>query len=64
MKKYVQLNEGQKLVFTGKVFEGFDSEDPYLVFLGYDSSGWTDLWVDYKGQKVMVRAEDVELSEG
>ena len=63
MKKYIELSEGQKLVFKGKVFEGFDSKDPYLTFLGYDSSGWNDLWVDYKGKKVMVRTEDVELTE-
>jgi len=63
MKKYVQLTEGQKLVFTGKNFEGFDSSDPYLIFLGYDSSGWNDLWVEYKGKKLMVRTEDVELAE-
>lgn len=63
MKKSVQLIEGQKLVFKGKDFEGFDPNDPYIVFLGYDSSGWTDVWVDYRGQKVMVRTEDVELSE-
>ncbi|WP_207424749.1 hypothetical protein [Desertivirga brevis] len=63
MKKHVQLSEGQKLVFKGKGFEGFDSSDPYLVFLGYDSGGWTDLWVDYQGKKLMVRTEDVELSE-
>ncbi|WP_207536231.1 hypothetical protein [Desertivirga arenae] len=63
MKKHVQLSEGQKLVFKGKVFDGFDSNDPYLVFLGYDSSGWNDLWVDYQGRKLMVRTEDVELTE-
>jgi hypothetical protein len=60
MSKFSTLEEGQLLLYKGKEFEDFDNRNPYMNFLGYDSSGWTDLWVLYKGTKMRVDRVDVE----
>jgi hypothetical protein len=64
MKKTHQLAEGTKLKYTGKGFENFDKDNPYMTFLGYDSHGWTDLWVDYNGKKMCVSINEVEVAGG
>ena len=61
MKKTNQITEGTKLRYIGKGFKNFDSEDPYMDFLGYDSHGWTDVWVEYNGEKMCVSINEVEV---
>jgi hypothetical protein len=60
MSKFSTLEEGQLLLYKGRQFEEFDNQHPYMEFLGYDSNGWTDLWVSYKGSKMRVDRMDVE----
>ncbi len=54
------LEEGQTLKYTGKGFEHYDKDQPLMKFLGYDSNGWGELWVDYNGQRIPVFITDVE----
>lgn len=61
MKNKHHLTEGTKLKYIGKGFENFDRDKPYMSFLGYDSHGWTDLWVEYDGRKMCVSSKEVEV---
>lgn len=63
MSKHSTLQEGQLLLYKGQEFEQFDKQQPYMDFLGYDSNGWTDLWVNYNGNKMRVDRADVEPIE-
>ncbi|HEY0272290.1 MAG TPA: hypothetical protein VGC22_03845 [Chitinophaga sp.] len=56
------LTDKIKLIYTGKHFEGFCKETPYMTFLGYDCSGWSTIWVDYLGKIMFVMLHDVELA--
>jgi hypothetical protein len=56
-----QLKKGQTLKYIGKPFMGFDIEDPLVNFLGYDSNGWSDIWIVYKEKQLMVNIKDVEI---
>jgi hypothetical protein len=60
MTKYSTLQEGQMLLYKGREFEEFERSEPYMEFLGYDSDGWTDVWVAYKGNKMLVDRADLE----
>lgn len=63
MSNHLTFNDGQRLRYIGKGFENFDSNQPYMIFLGYDSSGWNDMWVSYNGEKMRMTAEEVEKAE-
>lgn len=63
MSNHITFQEGQTLLYTGNGFDGFDPGQPYMTFLGYDSSSWTDFWVNYNGTKMRMRLSDVEKAE-
>lgn len=52
---------GQVLKYTGRGFRGFDADFPFVKFLGYDCSGWSDVWVDYENRAVLVNLQDIEV---
>jgi hypothetical protein len=54
-----KLIEGLELLYTGKSFAGFNEEDPYVIFLGYDSPGWSNIWVKYNGRFIFTSIFDV-----
>ncbi|WP_423149452.1 hypothetical protein [Rubrolithibacter danxiaensis] len=56
-----QLNEGTLLKYIGKGFKEFQENHPFMEFLGYDSMGWYDLWVNYLGHKICVSWNEVEI---
>lgn len=56
-----QLQEGALLHYTGTPFDGFIKEEPQATFLGYDTSGWSSIWVDYRGETRMVSLSDIEI---
>lgn len=56
-----QLTAGTLLRYTGKPFEGLDPQSPLAEFLGYDSNGWTGIWINYKGEVRFVSLSDVEV---
>ncbi|MFD2145764.1 hypothetical protein [Mucilaginibacter antarcticus] len=56
-----KLIEGLELKYTGKGFVGFREEDPYVIFLGYDSLGWTNIWVKYNGVHIFTSVFDVDI---
>ncbi|UOE52393.1 hypothetical protein MTO98_15055 [Mucilaginibacter sp. SMC90] len=55
------LAAGTLLRYTGKLFKGFDPEMPHTEFLGYDSNGWTDIWIKYKAEIRLISLSDVEV---
>ena len=57
------LLEGTRLRYTGKAFRDFDHSDPFVVFLGYDSGSFCDLWVSYQNKVMCVCVADVETIE-
>ncbi|WP_374163868.1 hypothetical protein [Arcticibacter sp. MXS-1] len=61
MNKNPQIADGATLKYKGKGFENFDPAQPFMKFLGYDSYGWSDVWVEYQGNSVCVSAADVEV---
>lgn len=59
------FHDGQLLKYIGKKLENFNKDEPYVKFLGYDdSSGWSDVWVEYKDQNFFVSSSDIEHCEG
>lgn len=56
-----ELLEGLELLYTGKAFKGFKEENPFVTFLGFDSSGWSNIWVKYRGRAVFTSLRDVML---
>lgn len=61
MKKIKELTTGQKLTYRG-TNKDIDKSESDLIFLGYDSCGWDDIWVDYKGKKLFLNIKEVELA--
>lgn len=61
MKTKEELLEGLELLYTGKAFQGFREENPFVTFLGYDSNGWSDIWVKYGKLKIFTSLKDVVL---
>lgn len=57
-----QMMKGDMLKYVGTHFEGFSEEQPYMTFLGYDSSGWLDIWVAYEGEVKFMSVHDIELT--
>jgi hypothetical protein len=62
MKITERLIEGLELIYKGKAFKGFKEDDPFVTFLGYDSLGWTNIWVKYKGRLVFTSVFDVDVA--
>jgi hypothetical protein len=58
-----ELLEGQELLYTGKAFTGFREENPFVTFLGYDSNGWSNIWVKYGGRTIFTSLRDVMLKQ-
>lgn len=56
-----KLVEGLELKYIGKSFAGFNEEDPYVTFLGYDTVGWSYIWIKYQGKQVLTSVFDVAL---
>lgn len=56
-----ELLEGLELLYVGKAFKGFKEENPFVTFLGYDSSGWSNIWVKYGGCAIFTSLRDVVL---
>jgi hypothetical protein len=56
-----ELLEGLELLYTGKAFKGFREENPFVTFLGYDSHGWSNIWVKYGNRKIFTSLKDVIL---
>lgn len=57
-----QMTKGDMLKYVGTHFEGFSEEEPFMTFLGYDSSGWHDIWVAYRGEVKFMSVKDIELA--
>lgn len=56
-----ELLEGLELLYTGKAFSGFREENPFVTFLGYDTKGWSNIWVKYGRRKIFMSLRDVML---
>jgi hypothetical protein len=56
-----ELQDGAMLQYTGRPFDGYNEGQSEMTFLGYDSHGWTTIWVDYEGQTRMVSLSDIEI---
>jgi hypothetical protein len=56
-----ELLEGLELFYTGKAFAGFTEENPFVTFLGFDRSKWTNIWVRYGGRVILTSLKDVKL---
>ncbi|WP_121245450.1 hypothetical protein [Mucilaginibacter phyllosphaerae] len=57
-----QLTDGTKLKYIGTRFEGFLEENPFMLFLGYEETGWSNIWVKYLGQNRRITLADVEIA--
>ncbi|RCH53698.1 hypothetical protein DJ568_15780 [Mucilaginibacter hurinus] len=62
MKRVEEFLEGLELKYTGSAFAGFIEDNPFVTFLGYDSNGWSHIWVKYCGKPIYMSVHDVELS--
>jgi hypothetical protein len=56
-----KLIEGLELKYTGKGFAGFNEENPFVIFMGYDTLGWTNIWVKYNGRPIFTSVFEVDL---
>ncbi len=56
-----KLIEGLELKYTGKSFAGFNEENPYVIFMGYDTPGWSNIWVKYNGEPIFTSVFDVDI---
>jgi len=56
-----ELLEGLELLYSGKAFKGFKEENPFVTFLGWDSNGWSNIWVKYSGRAIFTSIKDVML---
>lgn len=61
MRIIEKLVEGLELKYTGKGFAGFSEDDPYVTFLGYDTIGWSFIWVKYRGRSIFTSIHNVAL---
>ncbi|MES2279347.1 MAG: hypothetical protein V4592_25160 [Bacteroidota bacterium] len=57
-----QMIKGAILKYIGRYFEGFIENQPYMTFLGYESCGWLDIWVAYRGEIKLLSLSDIELT--
>jgi hypothetical protein len=61
-KSKLQLAEKARLKYTGKAFNGFHAENPFMTFLGYDSNSWSHIWAEYFGQPHYLSISDIEIA--
>jgi hypothetical protein len=57
------LQPGTRLKYSGRPFDGFDNTDPFMIFMGYDSGGFCDIWVNYKNNTICISVSDAEIEE-
>lgn len=57
------LKEGQLLKYMGKGTGNLEREKVEATFLGYDSNGWDDIWIECEGQKLQVSCSEIEVIE-
>ena len=52
MAKHTTLKRGQLLKYIGKRWKNLNiiSSNSFMKFLGYDGSGFADVWVEYQGR--------------
>ncbi|WP_184543930.1 hypothetical protein [Mucilaginibacter sp. FT3.2] len=63
MAKHTTLKQGQLLKYIGKRWKNLNiSSNPIIKFLGYDSNGFADVWVEYQGRLMLLALKDVELA--
>ena len=55
-----EFQNGDKLVYVGKGFLGFDPADTEMIFISKD--GFADAYVIYKGNRMLVRLHEIELT--
>ena len=58
-----QITKGTRLKYIGQNHENFRKEQPYMEFLGFDSNGWDDIWVNYNGKYFCIDCHEVERAE-
>ena len=62
MAKHTTLKRGQLLKYIGKRWKNLNISNPIVKFLGYDSNGFADLWVEYQGRTLFISIKEVELA--
>lgn len=50
------MKKGEKVKYIGKGFLGFDQNDTEMIVFEIESH---DLWVEYKGGRMLVRKHEV-----
>lgn len=61
MAKHSTLKSGQLLKYIGKRWKKLNIGHPVMKFLGYDGSGFADVWVEYQGRLLFLSLKEVEL---
>jgi hypothetical protein len=61
MAKHTTLKRGQLLKYIGKRWKNLNIGNPFMKFLGYDSNGFADVWVEYQGRLMLLALKEVEL---
>lgn len=56
-----ELLEGLELLYTGKGFKGFREDNPYVIFLKFDRTRWSKIWVKYGRRAMMTSLKNVRL---
>ena len=64
MAKHTTLKRGQLLKYIGKRWKNLNiiSGNSFMKFLGYDSNGFADVWVEYQGRLLFLSIKEVELA--
>ena len=62
MAKHTTLKRGQLLKYIGKRWKNLNITNPIVKFLGYDSNGFADAWVEYQGRLLFISLKEVELA--
>jgi len=62
MNKNEDIAIGTKLRYKGRDLALLKTEQQHLIFLGYDSNGFNDIWVDHLGEHKFMSLDDVELA--
>ncbi|PJJ80298.1 hypothetical protein [Mucilaginibacter auburnensis] len=61
MRIVEKLVEGLELKYIGKAFAGLNEYEPFVIFLGYDSPGWSNIWVKHNGKNILTSIFDVAV---
>ncbi|MDN3551133.1 hypothetical protein [Mucilaginibacter aquaedulcis] len=63
MAKHTTLKRGQLLKYIGKRWKNLNiTSNHFLKFLGYDGSGFADIWVEYQGRLLFISIKEIELA--